>query len=401
MPEAESGAAAAASSGASLRATTKPWPGSLMFQPKPPSRVAGEGDRVGDRVLAGDASHLLRDLGDLAHHVGGDRRGGAEHVDRHPGVASQRRGGRRRQLLRAGEEDRVAGAGRPGGGRHREAGLRDRGDDDVLRRGAEEPVAQGRDRGGARGGLARLRPGRPQAGRARPRRRSRRPGPRRSSALPCGSRASQGLDARRRAAPSAPEIRIGARTGAAISTAAAIAPCQSASSTRVTAAGRCAVAGRGEDGERDAGRVGGGVGSRRPGSCCWSRRPDSRARSVERVGRGGVVLHRGVAADRGRGAVRAAPAAAAAADDRGDDEDDRDRRRSPRSAFSGSGTRPRRRFGALARRLRASAAWGASARPLAGAASRRSLAAGTSALIGRFLATAGKATCARTGWPVR
>ena len=35
-------------------------------------------------------------------------------------------------------------------------------------------------------------------------------------------------------------MRIGARTGAAIRTAAAIAPAQSSSPTRVTAAGRCA-----------------------------------------------------------------------------------------------------------------------------------------------------------------
>ena len=36
MPLAESGAAAAASSGREALAITKPWPGSLMFQPKLP-----------------------------------------------------------------------------------------------------------------------------------------------------------------------------------------------------------------------------------------------------------------------------------------------------------------------------------------------------------------------------
>ena len=73
------------------------------------------------------------------------------------------------------------------------------------------------------------------------------------------------LRGRRRAGSSAPEIRIGARTGAAIRTEAAIAPGQSSSSTRVTAAGRCAGVGRGEDGERDAGGVGGRVGAADPG----------------------------------------------------------------------------------------------------------------------------------------
>ena len=62
VPEPESAAAAAASSGDSARARTKPWPGSLTFQPKLPAPVAGEGERVGHGSLAADPLHRAGDL---------------------------------------------------------------------------------------------------------------------------------------------------------------------------------------------------------------------------------------------------------------------------------------------------------------------------------------------------
>ena len=46
--------------------------------------VAGEGDRVGDRVLAGDALDPAAILAISPERLGGDRRGRAEHVDRAP-----------------------------------------------------------------------------------------------------------------------------------------------------------------------------------------------------------------------------------------------------------------------------------------------------------------------------
>ena len=50
---------AAASSGASVRARTKPWPGSLIRPAELAVAVAGEGDRGGDRVGAADPLTLL------------------------------------------------------------------------------------------------------------------------------------------------------------------------------------------------------------------------------------------------------------------------------------------------------------------------------------------------------
>ncbi len=60
-----------------------------------------------------------------------------------------------RESVAFGEENRVAGAGRPGGGRHRQVWTPSGCDHDLCRAGAEEPVAQRRDRGrGCRGGAA-------------------------------------------------------------------------------------------------------------------------------------------------------------------------------------------------------------------------------------------------------
>src|SRR5207253_2008009 len=116
--------------------------------------VAGEGDRVRHRVLAGNALHAWRDLADFANDGGGDRRGGAEHVDRHLRVPLQRRRGGCRQLVRLGVEDRIARTGRPGGSGHREVGLGAGGDDDVLWGGPEETIAQGGDLSRGGGGFA-------------------------------------------------------------------------------------------------------------------------------------------------------------------------------------------------------------------------------------------------------
>ncbi len=63
--------------------------------------------------------------------------------------------------------------------------------------------------------------------------------------LPCGSSVSNAWEVGSGRSPPL-ETSSGARTGEDISTAAATAPCQSPSSTRVTAAGRCATLAEGK-----------------------------------------------------------------------------------------------------------------------------------------------------------
>ena len=92
----------------------------------------------------------------------------------------------------------------------------------------------------------------------------RRPGPCRWRCFPAGRAPSRACAVGSGRSPPA-ETSSGARTGAAISTAAATAPCQSSSSTRVTAVGSLRDFGRGEDGERDAGRGGRRVRAADPG----------------------------------------------------------------------------------------------------------------------------------------
>ena len=148
-------------------------------------------------------------------------------------------------FVAAAEEDRVAGARRPGGGGHREAGLLFGGEDDVAGAAAEELVAQGRDRGGEAGRARRLRPAScadPSGAAAAPIAKACALS---VALLPWGSSASRACAVGSGRSPPA-ETSSGARTGAAISTEAAIAPCQSSSSTSVTAVGRCATLAEGK-----------------------------------------------------------------------------------------------------------------------------------------------------------
>ena len=229
------------------------------------------------------------------------------------------------------------------------------------------------------------------------RRRSRTARRRRSPCCPAG-RARRALRRSRRAFRRAPEKRSGARTGGAISTEAAIAPAQSSSPTRVTAAGRWASVGRGEDGERDARRRWRPGRSRRSGSCCWSRRRGSRAASAT-CGAGSPPAAVAAGRSRRRGAAlgRRSCRRRRCRDDRGDDEDDGDerpgRRAASASATSAGVAARRLRLG----RLRSAAPRLASPRRLRLASFssgrlRCSSVGGTSALIGRFGLTAGNAT---------
>ena len=138
--------------------------------------------------------------------------------------------------------------------------------------------------------------------------------------------------------------------GAAISTAAAIAPAKSPSSTNVTAAGRCSAVGRrGRPPARLRPRWRPDR-SRRPGSCCWSRRPDSRAR---RLDSGGGASRRSAGRRRPAARRRRLGLVAAAAEDRGDDEDDSEERPPRRSASAATApagaAAPLRRLGRLRR----------------------------------------------------
>ncbi len=196
-------------------------------------------------------------------------------------------------------------------------------------------------------------------------------------------------DRRRRRPAAAP------RTGAAISTEAAIAPCHSSSSTSVTAAGRCASVGRGEDRERHAGGGGRRVGAADPGRVVGG---EGRvAEFFGRLGRRGLLFlcgcFRRCLGRRRRGfRLRACSSRRRRAPPR------RGRptatRTSPPIAFSAAGIGLRRRsssragFGVLLR-------WASRAlgfrlgRVLPASPRRRHVVAGRSALMGRFPATAG------------
>ena len=133
---------------------------------------------------------------------------------------------------------------------------------------------------------------------------------------------------------------------------------------------------------------------RRPGSCCWSRRPDSRVARAVPPRPPGARRFAGRRDRRGAARGRSSPAAAAA-EDRGDDEDDREEDQRPDQP-SALRDRRRRRF---ACRLRLRGRLRLRLRGFAGSRGfRRSSAAGTSALIGRSAATRKRYT--RGNWLV-
>src|SRR6185312_15721086 len=101
---------------------------------------------VGDGALAADPVDTGGGFGDRRQRFRRDRRVRPEHVNRDLRVVLEHGQGRFRQHVAGGEQDRVAGAGGPGGGRHRKLGLVGGGDEDVGGGGAEEVVAQLRDR---------------------------------------------------------------------------------------------------------------------------------------------------------------------------------------------------------------------------------------------------------------
>ena len=205
----------------------------------PAERAVGEArerDRVGDRVGAADPPGLA-ELGELVEHLLRDRRLRPEHVDPRPLVRRDRGARGRGDRVARDPQHRVARLGRPAGGRHREAGLLGRGDDDRRRRLARrrdlEPVDRLRERGVV--GALDL------ASSCSPRRR--RPSPTRITCAPPASFAPVGISrpsACSVAGGSSPrsENSSGARSGADISWAAETATRQSAVSTSVTARGR-------------------------------------------------------------------------------------------------------------------------------------------------------------------
>ena len=253
----------------------------------------------------------------------------------------------------------------------------------MLRRRAEEPFAQPRDRGRGRRRAAGLDPGgvasrrgaatSPIANTAAPP----------VLALPCGVERAQRFGAHLGHA-----VRAGDQDRRPHRRRHQDRPRRSprpglASSTRVTAAGRCAAVGRGEDRERDPGGVGGGVVAADPGRVLGREGGIAElGRRLAGCGRAALVLRAGrrrPAAPRRRRA-----AAAAAAEDRGDDED-----RGEEDRAADQLQRQRRR---PSRRFRGWLRCGRSSRPLA--------ARGGHLGVDRLLSGHSGKLQAETGWPV-
>ena len=235
-----------------------------MFQPKLPFDVAGEGDRVRDRVRRRrSASRRGARLSTLRERLVRDRRGRPERVDGH---ALVRREARRASASAPSPRPRRA-PGRPIARPRRRRASRTAGslgadEQDVLAAGRRSAFWRSRvDRPPrARGRVAAadaLGAEAPRGGGGADRERLVAV---RVGASPRGPSAVSAFAVRSGIAP-ASVSRIGAPTGGAIRLAAAIPDGQSSASTRVTAAGPLTPAGRGKDGERDARGVGHRVGA--------------------------------------------------------------------------------------------------------------------------------------------
>ncbi len=165
VPLADSGAAAGASSGRSVRANVQAVPG---VDDAPAELAVGEAREVdarADRVAAADPRHLP-ELAERLDDPVGDRLGRPEHVDPRLAVRGQRRARLGRDRVALDEQHRVARLRGPRGGGHRVPGIVGRRDDDrvalLAARGRREGVecVGERERVGA-GHVGRLQAGRP------------------------------------------------------------------------------------------------------------------------------------------------------------------------------------------------------------------------------------------------
>ena len=144
----------------------------------------------------------------------------------------------------------------------------------------------------------------------------------------------------------------------------------------------------GKTASADAGGVGGRVARRRPGSCSWSRRPDSRA--LPSALRGGSRARAARSPPTSGAAPSTESRLSAAAEDRGDEEDRGEENRPPDQL-----QRQRNRLGAAAIGLRRLGTLGRLRRPLL----RRFRGPEPPHLSASLLANSGKLQ-AGTGWPV-